>query len=369
MVEGSAGIAPVQGLVLDARDNAFTVWETSDSVNCGEDRTCARYKVWVSRFVPANGWGEPRLIANAVASRGMEPRIAMNSEGEAHLVWAEHDGTRANIWAKRYTVDNGWLGSVKIETDPSAASGAQVAVDEDGNALAIWQQGNDTSDDIWANRYTASGGWGTAVRVESNATEFAASPRLAMSANGNASATWQQYDGAGSNVWFNTFSASAGWGTAQLVADHAENAINPAVATDASGNSLLVWQELYHAGPVFRVNIWSRRYGAGAGLGVPTLLANVAQADPVQLVMDESGNAIAAWSQLEGGPSSVWSVRYTANSGWAAPMLIETDDAGDANLRTELAMNRSGDAIVVWHQFDGPTGSGGRMHALYRRFD
>jgi hypothetical protein len=364
--EGPASLVRPGALVLDAMGNAIAVWDNVESRSCGDDETCSTASLYTSRFTAADGWSEPRLMATARDSSGTDAHIAMNSAGDAVLVWAENDGGGADIWTRRYVAGGGWRSSVRIDTQPASASAPQVVMNEDGDAMAVWSQGDGITNDIWANRYTA-GSWGTAVRIESSAA-YGTFPRIAMNEHGDASAVWSQHDGQGFNVWFNSFSATQGWGIAELAADHAENAINPTIAIDTAGTSLLLWEELYHEGPTFRMNVWSKRRAANSGWGAATLLVNTAQADPAQLVMDESGNAIAAWSQQEGGRSSIWSARHIANTGWDVPALLETDDAGDATL-TELEMNLSGDATVAWHQFDGPTGSGGRMHAFYRRFE
>lgn len=371
-IDDTVGVAPTKGIALDAMGNAFAVWETSESYNCGDESTCHRTRLWTSRFTPQDGWGDPRLMAYASDSSTTEPQIAMNSGGDAVLVWAEDDGSGGNIWARRYSVDDGWRNAVKIQTQSGRALAPQVAMDESGNAMAIWTQrngpANATSYEIFANRYS-SGSWGTAVGIKSDHTQLDLQPRLAMNERGEAAAVWLQSDGQGFNLWFNAFTTSHGWGTAELVADYAEYATNPAVTIDALGNSLLVWEELYHEGLVFRMNVWSNRRAANSSWGVATRLVNTARADPAQLVMDESGNAVAAWSQQEAGArSSLWSSRYIPNVGWSVPALLETDDAGDAML-TGLELSRSGDVTVVWHQFDGIAGSGGRQHAYYRRLE
>ena len=60
-------------------------------------------------------------------------------------------------------------------------------MDGSGNAVAVWQQSDGTRDNIWANRYTPSGGWGTATLIESNNAGDARYPQVAMDVSGNAS--------------------------------------------------------------------------------------------------------------------------------------------------------------------------------------
>ena len=64
-----------------------------------------------------------------------------------------------------------------------------IAVDTAGNALAVWQQSDGTRDNIWANRYTPGGGWGTAELIETNNAGDAVNPQIAIDTAGNATQT------------------------------------------------------------------------------------------------------------------------------------------------------------------------------------
>ena len=94
-----------------------------------------------------------------------------------------------------------------IETDNAgdASSRPQVAIDTNGNALAVWRQSDGTRYNIWANRYTAGTGWGTAALIETDNAGNAFDPQVAIDTNGNALAVWQQYDGTRYNIWANRY--------------------------------------------------------------------------------------------------------------------------------------------------------------------
>ena len=69
----------------------------------------------------------------------------------------------------------------------------------------MWYQHDGTRNDIWANRYTAGSGWGSAALIETNAGDALTSPQLAVDTTGNALAVWQQFDGIRNNIWANRF--------------------------------------------------------------------------------------------------------------------------------------------------------------------
>jgi hypothetical protein len=87
----------------------------------------------------------------------------MDNNGNAVAVWIQNDGTFDRMWANRYVTGQGWGTPQVIESIPGSAGFPRVAVNGDGNAMALWRFLG-TNHEIWANRYdVVSGSWGTAV--------------------------------------------------------------------------------------------------------------------------------------------------------------------------------------------------------------
>ena len=132
------------------------------------------------------------------------PQIAIDSNGNALAVWYQYDGTRNNIWANRFD-GSSWGSATLIETDNAGhAYFPQIAIDDNGNALAVWQQFDGTRYNIWANRFDGSS-WGSATLIETDNAGSATIPQIAIDDNGNALAVWSQYDGTRYNIWANRF--------------------------------------------------------------------------------------------------------------------------------------------------------------------
>jgi hypothetical protein len=85
----------------------------------------------------------------------MTPQVAIDADGNAVAVWHQSDGTRTNIWSNRYTASTGLWGMAEIiETDNAGnANDPQVAIDTYGNAVAIWRQTDGTRMNVWTNMY------------------------------------------------------------------------------------------------------------------------------------------------------------------------------------------------------------------------
>src|SRR6266540_5635730 len=320
-------------ITMNANYNAIAVWQQWDG---------ARYNIWANRYTDDSGWGTATLIETDNGS-AFDPQIAMDANNNAIVVWQQWDGARYNIWANRYTAGSGWGTAALIETGDGIASGPKIAMDADGNAIAVGQQVSAPSNvyNIWANRYTAGSGWGTAALIDTSAT----SPQIAMDASGNAIAVYTQTDG---TFWTNHYTAGSGWGTRYLIeTGNTGSAFNPQIAMDANNNAIVVWQQWDGA----RYNIWANRYTAGSGWGTAALIeTGDGIASGPKIDKDTADNAIAVWQQVS-APSNVyniWANRYTAGSGWGTAALIDTSATSP-----QIAMDASGNAIAVYTQTDG----------------
>jgi hypothetical protein len=330
-------------IAVNASGSAVAVWLQSDG---------ARDNLWANRYTPTSGWGTATLIEIDNLGDAFAPQIAIDANGNAMAVWTQSDGTRDNVWVNRFTPAGGWGTATLIETNNvGGAEQPQIAMDTSGNALAVWSQVDGSYLSIWANRYTPTGGWGTASLIESGNAGPAFSPQIAFDTSGNAMAVRMQADSLRYNIVANRFTPSGGWGTASLIeTDNAGNAENPQIAFDASGNAMAVWQQTDGT----RTNIWANRYTASTGWSTATLIEtdNAGPAIKPQIALDSSGNAIAVWSQRDSTRSNIWANRFTPSGGWGTATLIETDNAGSAFV-PQIAMDASGNAWAVWEQGDG----------------
>ena len=325
-----AGHALDPQVAVDPQGNAVAVWEQEDET--------FRSDIWANRFVPGLGWGTAERIETD-AGDARDTQVAVDPQGNAVAVWEQSDGIRNNIWANRFVPGVGWGTATLIETDDAGAGSPQVAVDPQGNATAVWHQG--IVDNIWANRFVPGVGWGTATLVETDAGE-ARSPQVAVDPQGNATAVWVQ----GSAIWANRFVPGVGWGTATLIDTDVGIAGAPQVAVDPQGNAVAVWEQ----SDGIRNNIWANRFVPGVGWGTATLIEtdNAASAHFPQVVVDPAGNAVAVWDQADPARSNIWANRFVPGIGWGTPELIETE-TGNAGSQ-QVAVDPQGNAVAVWLQ-------------------
>lgn len=297
-------------------------------------------------------WGTAAAIETGNDGDASDPQIAMDANGNALAVWRQSDGTRNDIWANRYTAGTGWGTAALIETDNAGeADSPHVVIDANGDALAVWRQSDGTHTNIVAKRYSAGAGWGTAILLETDNANDAHSPQIAITASGDAVAVWVQTNGSSYNtILANRYTVGTGWGLAiPIDTDTIGYASDPQIAMDANGNAIAVWSK--SDGTHF--NIVANRY-TGTGWGTATLIEadNVGSAFIPQIAMDSNGNALAVWAQYDGQNNNIVSNRYATGTGWGTPTLIETSNAGYA-VAPQIAFDAGGNALAVWSQSDG----------------
>ena len=327
-------------VAMDADGNAVAVWS----------QFFLRNNIYSNRYTSNGRWSAPgRLDDDDGDASG--PRIAMSADGSAFAVWAQFDGAREDVWSSRYTRSEGWRSPERIETNSaSRASGLQVAVDPNGNAVAVWAHSDGARYDIWSNRYTPSGGWGgTATRIEPNDAGDALAPQLAVDTEGNAVVVWTQFDGMTFDIWSNRYTPSSGWGTSKRI-EHEDqgDASSPHIGVDANGNAVAVWA---HSDGM-TVDIWSNRYTPGTGWGMAERIEvnDLGDAREPRIAVDPSGNAVVVWKQPDGTSEKIWSNRYTPMSGWGAAERIDRDDTS-TRTGARVAIDAQGNAVAVWSVF------------------
>lgn len=141
-----------------------------------------------------------------------------------------------------------------------------------------------------------------------------------------------------------------GWGVASSLKTEIGSAFKTSVAMDAAGNAIAVWTQ------TGAESLWSSRYTPLAGWSLPELIERqpgAVEGRP-QIVFDSSGDAILIWEQFDGNHTSIWVNRHRPGQGWGSAELLELDDAGDARLyRGAIAAGADGSLIAVWSQSEG----------------
>lgn len=140
----SAGTAYAPVVAMDPQGNATAVWLQSLQVSGNPLQVAA------SRYRPAHGWSPSQVLAEGNITS--EPRVAMDSEGNAIVVYTEQveQEVQADAWAHAYT-GGAWSSAVRLGLDEPTGDAFQpsLAMSQDGTAVVVWREGPN----IWASTF------------------------------------------------------------------------------------------------------------------------------------------------------------------------------------------------------------------------
>jgi hypothetical protein len=399
---GSTDYSGDPQIATDGNGNAMMVWDRNTG---SRSATTIRAKLYTAGV----GWiGTSLATAIQTHNRpGKEPQIAMNSSSNAMAVYITADfnasngnAIEASVHAVPYTTGVGWGADTLISafqgTMQNQSRSAQIAIDNSGNAIAVWKQQatNASHFIVYANRYTAGTGWGTAIPIEPDTAVNSDSPRIAMDSSGNAVVVWRQVvsntnytsDTFNYATRANRYTIGAGWGTAESIeidlagsTNLVENSGIPDIAMDNSGTALVLWaHESGDHAPLTNSNfIYARSYTASGWGAVQVLETDNASPNSIpKVAMDGSGNAVARWTKYYPpftSPNQPHSNRYVAGVGWGTtgvtPYLIDTYGWAPKYDTHQVAMDATGTAVMVWMGPGADTNLTGTHQVLAHQFN
>ena len=332
-------------VAFDGSGNAMAVWSQLDAAT-------GQYKTWARRYLPVTGWGTAQRIQSDATREGRGPRVAFKSNGDAMVAWMQADAGSTNVWITTFTASTAsWGTATQVSTGAVGASFPVLAIDAAGNAMVAWPEGSSFATFHLMARRLEAAGWGAVQQVDS-AAGGASRPSLAVDASGNVTVVWVQQNatGTGADVWANRFVAGTGWGTATMIEANDRDASNPAVGSDAAGNVMAVWVQSDDTNPVTNTSsVYSNRFSAGSW-GTATLVKGGAPfAWDGAIAMNASGDAVVVWQEDDGfDGASVWARGYAAGVG-GTPLRID-DQVTVRAVSPQVGVDASGNAVAVWSQ-------------------
>jgi hypothetical protein len=297
----------------------------------------------------AAGWlpaTPPRTAANGPSGAV----VAVDSAGDAIAAWTDDDGngTQSLIVAMR-PAGGPWSAPAPVASDVGVDAPA-VTIDGDGNATVVWIESPDGS--AFAaharRRDAASGTWGPAHDFPAAGV---VDPLTQVRADvaGNVVAAWVQHDpntGVAS-VQGAVADGAGSWSVPRTLSDPSDASVafdRPQIAPDASGGALVGWTAQRIADP-FDYAIQTSSYtGGGVWGGTREMLSSDETISPLRLAASDGGDAAATWFQ--GSPATLWGA-FRLNGSWSVGSL--SDDVAPACVPLQaLGTDTGGGATVVW---------------------
>ncbi|MBN1673692.1 MAG: hypothetical protein JXR37_21775 [Kiritimatiellae bacterium] len=245
-------------------------------------------------------------VNTGTAGDQVDPAIAMDAGGGFVAVWQSwnQDGDSWGIYAQRHDAAGAAQGTeFGVNTCTAGAQSAPaVGIDATGRFVVVWQSAGQEGEweEIYGRRYNAAG---TALsgefRVNGTTAGAQQCPAVAMDADGDFVVVWQSWDqdGSGFGIYGRRYNAA---GTAQGAEFRVNNSTacsqyRPAVGMDADGDFVVAWQsdenEDGHG-------IYARRFdSAGTKLGGQFRVNSTTNNElgGVSVAVDADGDFVVAW--------------------------------------------------------------------------
>ena len=303
----------------------------------------------VTSEVPIDTWDQVDVLQSDTTYIGRDHHMALDDDGNAIAVWVQFN----SVYANRYVAGEGWQGPTVLHTLPGNAYRPTAGFDNNGNVIVVWMQFDDTSfgRSIYVRHY-ADGAWQATYRFEETGNPGnPGTPEIDFDTEGNATVVWLQSDGTTTRLYEKRHLATGGWQGATPVAsgvgdfpDYLQFDVN------AHGNAVAIW--VGQDGGVN--NIYASRYVDGAWQGPDVLDTGSGNAQHPRIALDDRGNAIAVWSQYDASSHLSLYSRVYSHGAWGEVQLLETSNtASDFADDAQIAFDAEGNAMVVWYQNAG----------------
>jgi len=263
-------------------------------------------------------------VNSYTTDRQFGPSVASDGDGNFVVVWVSDGGAHDigfGIFGQRYDSAGVALGSQFHVNSYTADKqwGPSVASDVNGNFVVVWEsRQDDEGSEIYGQRYDSGGGaLGSEFRVNSYTNDYQTTPSVASDASGNFVVVWvsNDQDGYGYGVFGQRYDSGG-------VAQGGEFPVNsyttgyqglPSVASDASGNFVVTWNSYDYYGISF--GIFGQRYdsaGVAQGAEFRANSYTTITRRPPSVASDASGNFVVAWTSngQDGSSYGIFGQRY-----------------------------------------------------------
>ena len=331
----SGEYAELPQIAVDPQGDAVAVWQRYDGSN------------WIvqSATRPAGGSWSAAVDLSASEQNAEYPQIAVDPQGDAVAVWQRYDGSSWIVQSATRPVGGSWSAAVDLSEAEGYGEHPQVAVDSQGDAVAVWQATVGEYEIIQSAARPAGGSWSAAVDV-SETGQNAFEPQVAVDSQGDAVAVWQRYNGSHRVVQSASRPAGGGWSAAADLSETGQSAEEPQVAVNSQGDAAAVWQRFNGTSEIAQ---GATRPAGGSWSAAVDLSAPGEDARGPQVAVDPQGDAVAVWQRSNGTDRIVQSARHPAGGSWSA--AVDLSAPGEDARGPQVAVDPQGDAVAVWDRY------------------
>lgn len=344
--------ATVPQVAMNQTGTSVAVWLRSDGTNT---------LVQASTRPPGGSstWATANQIQtlSTAGQNASSPQVAINASGEAVAVWSRSNGTNTIIQASVLSAGSStWTTPQDISDAGQNAAAPQIAIDSSGNAVVVWSRSNGTNTIIQSKIKSAgSTSFATTGQDLSLTGQNAAIPDIAMTSSGYAVVVWRRSNGTNTIIQAVTKAASSiTFGAASDLSATGQDAATPRVEVNSGGDAVVVW--VRSNGTFNLTQAATLAAGSSTWSSAETLSATTAASSEPQVGISSSGEANAVWTFVSGANTVINTAKKTAGSStWGSASTLSTTNQNSTT--PQIFVDPAGDVVVVW----STTNAGGNV--------
>ncbi len=333
-------VAPPQLAV--AGSNAVVVWARYDGKNLIVQAS--------SLDTTTGSWSAPASLS-APGRDAAAPRVAIDADGDAVVVWASISLPGSTIQAAYRPRGGAWQPTVPLDAPTVQTAAPDVVIDGKGRAVAAWAESAGSGSRVYSSARGVDGTWSNPVAISAADATTSITPQLALEGNGDVTAVWSRSLGTATVIESATRNAATGaWSRVGQLFPTGPDAIAPQIAVNKRGDGILVWTS---SDPKSGLSVVASFRPAGKPWGKPVVLVPSATGAPApQPAIDAKGNAVVVWARTIGGVSRVQGTyRAIVGNVWATRRSLSR--IGADSVTPQVSLDADGDGAAVWARVSG----------------
>jgi hypothetical protein len=292
---------------------------------------------------PDSGWSSSPSVVGT--GHVWNARLAVNASGAAVVTWGQLEGPRSHVYASyREAAGADWTRTELVAKD---ASSGEVGMDDAGRVLLLLARGSNERTRTYAVRRTPTGGWGGPRRLAGGDL----GGELSVGANGAAVVLRSNVpygsDSPRGSQFTLRMTPSGRWQPPVRQPALTDVVVGRSLDMDAKGRVLLAWW----AGPDLMVRwsrpdgVWRRPCVLAAGVKRPYSVAPDAQ-----LAVNRRGDALVVWAS-KGQVPALWARYKPYGQDWSSPVKVTRPSSPLGSFAAELGAG--GHGAITWMPRNG----------------
>ena len=295
---------------------------------------------------PQGPWVLPAVDVSVPGQDADAPELAVGPDGSATVVWTRDGATDDTLKVASRPPGGAFGAPVDLTGSLVDAAGPAVAIGSDGTTTVAWLQ-SDGSNQVVKAATRPPGGVFQNLTTLSLAGQDAANPRIAIAADGTATAVWQRSDGSNQVIQAATRPPGGTFAVAEDLSEPGQDAFLPQIAFDPDGTSTVVWRR--SNGPNQIAQATTRPAGGSFGPAENLSQAGQSVAGGPSIAIAANGDTTVVWTRSNGSNNIAQAV--TRPDGGAFSTAVDLSAVGASAFFPGVTAAPDGTTTAVWLRF------------------